>query len=523
MVLFKRLFTSLALGVSLLAGLSSCSDREGDCKPESTSAASPAPAFVPEFTHPDEVKHKTVGVWTGTVADGLAKDHFPEAPAEQYTRLSDMVLALVNGKIDFFPLEEPQARVLQLRRPDVCIMSDEMVEVWNYAFAFPRSGSALRDAFSAEIRQCVADGTVEQLKKKWFAKDASAPKMTPRKPGSKGVLRIGTVPEVEPFTYLQNGRFVGMDLDLAAGVAEKLGYSVEFVLLDFASFIEALNTGKVDMVASCITVTEERKEQILFADSHYLGGCVLVVRNMASPTDEAGSNWLQRSWKELCASFDRTFVREERWKLVLKGLGVTIIITLGATALGTLLAFPVWLVRTARSRVLQGIGRAYVSLMQGTPILVILMILYYIIFAKVDIDAIIVAIIGFGLNLSAYAGEMLRTGIESVPRGQREAALALGFTRFQTFRKVVMPQALRQILPIYRGEFVNLLKTTSIVGYIAIQDLTKMSDIIRSRTYEAFFPLIATAVIYFLTATALAAVLNYMEYRLNPKNRRSLG
>ena len=130
------------------------------------------------------------------------------------------------------------------------------------------------------------------------------------------------------------------------------------------------------------------------------------------------------------------------------------------------------------------------------------------------------AIIGFSLNFAAYAGEMLRAGIDSVPKGQREAALALGFNRRQTFIKVVLPQALRQILPVYRGEFINMLKSTSIVGFIAIQDLTKVSDIIRSRTYEAFFPLIATALIYFATAWILASFLIWLDRSLDPAKRR---
>ena len=220
-------------------------------------------------------------------------------------------------------------------------------------------------------------------------------------------------------------------------------------------------------------------------------------------------------------SFDRTFIRESRWRMILDGLIITVIITLAAAVLGTVLAFPVWLLRTAKNKFAQVCGKIFIYVMQGTPILVLLMVLYYLIFASVDIHAVIVAIIGFSLNFAAYAGEMLRTGIDAIPKGQREAALALGFNRFQTFAKVVLPQALRQILPIYRGEFINMLKSTSIVGYIAIQDLTKASDIIRSRTYEAFFPLIATALIYFVTAWFLAGFLVWLDNRLDPAKRRS--
>jgi len=134
-----------------------------------------------------------------------------------------------------------------------------------------------------------------------------------------------------------------------------------------------------------------------------------------------------------------------------------------------------------------------------------------------------VAIVGFALNFAAYAGEMLRTGIAAVPAGQREAALAIGFTPFEAFWRVVFPQALRHILPVYRGEVIGLLKATSIVGYIAVVDLTKVSDLIRARTYEAFFPLIATAVIYFFFARLIARALARAEYALTPIVRRKKG
>ena len=151
---------------------------------------------------------------------------------------------------------------------------------------------------------------------------------------------------------------------------------------------------------------------------------------------------------------------------------------------------------------------------------VLLMILYYVVFGNSGLDAVFVAVIGFSLNLAAYVSEIMRSGIESIDGGQREAALALGFTENQAFFKFIFPQAAQRFLPVYKGEIVSLLKGTSIVGYIAIQDLTKMGDIIRSRTYEAFFPLIVTAVIYFILAWILSLILSRVEISINPKRRK---
>ena len=151
---------------------------------------------------------------------------------------------------------------------------------------------------------------------------------------------------------------------------------------------------------------------------------------------------------------------------------------------------------------------------------VLLMILYYVIFGKSGLEAVWVAIIGFSLNFGAYASEIMRSGIESIDVGQREAALALGYSENQAFFRFIFPQAAARFLPVYRQEIVSLLKSTAIVGYIAIQDLTKMSDIIRSRTYEAFFPLIVTAIIYFILAWIISLILKLIINRFDFKRRK---
>ncbi len=229
-------------------------------------------------------------------------------------------------------------------------------------------------------------------------------------------------------------------------------------------------------------------------------------------------------WEKQLRSFEKTFIVDGRWRLFADGLAVTLGITVASTVLGTFFAFIQCCMRRSTRRWLRYPAKFYIAIMQGTPILVILLIMYYVVFAKFQapwgLEKEIVATISLALNFAAYAGEMMRTGVDSIDKGLVEAARALGFGRFQVFSKVIFPIATRRIIPVYKGEFISLLKTTSIVGYIATQDLTKASDIVRARTYEAFFPLVATAIIYLLSAHLLASVFAYMEYRLNPINRR---
>jgi len=166
-------------------------------------------------------------------------------------------------------------------------------------------------------------------------------------------------------------------------------------------------------------------------------------------------------------------------------------------------------------------ARVFIGIVRGTPLLVLLMLIFYVVFASVNVDPLVVAIIAFGLNFAAYSAEIFRGGVESIDRGQTEAGLSMGFGRVATFVHIVLPQTVRRILPVYRGEFISLVKMTSIVGYIAVQDLTKASDIIRSRTFDAFFPLVLVAVLYFLIAWVLMLVLDHFERTTDPYYRRA--
>jgi len=148
------------------------------------------------------------------------------------------------------------------------------------------------------------------------------------------------------------------------------------------------------------------------------------------------------------------------------------------------------------------------------------MLIFYVAFASVAINPTLVAIIAFGMNFAAYFAEIFRSGMSGLNKGQQEAGIAMGFTPTQTFMHILLPQTIVRILPVYKGELISLVKMTSVVGYIAVQDLTKAGDIIRSRTFDAFFPLVMVAVLYFLIAWILMQALEYLEWRIDPMTRR---
>ena len=216
-------------------------------------------------------------------------------------------------------------------------------------------------------------------------------------------------------------------------------------------------------------------------------------------------------------SFYNNLIAEDRYRMILDGLQVTLIITICAALLGTMLGGLVCWMRMNHRAWLRQIAKVYIDLMRGTPVLVLLMIMYYVVMAPVDATGIVVAIVTFAMNTAAYISEMLRTAIQGIDRGQTEAGLALGFTQRQTFFRIVMPQVIKSVLPVYQGEVISLLKGTSIVGYIAVADMTRASDLIRSRTFDAFFPLIVTAIIYFLMAWLIGMLLQSLVYRKRMK------
>ena len=219
------------------------------------------------------------------------------------------------------------------------------------------------------------------------------------------------------------------------------------------------------------------------------------------------------------ASFYQNFIEDDRWKYITDGLFNTLRITFFAVLIGIFLGFVIAVVRSTYDKthklgVLNALCKVYLTVIRGTPVLVQLLIIYFVVFGSVKIDKTLVAVIAFGINSGAYVAEIFRSGIMSIDNGQFEAGRSLGFNYSQTMFYIVMPQAFKNVLPALGNEFIGLLKETSVAGYIAIQDLTKGADIIRSRTYSAFMPLIAAALIYLVLVMVFTFFVQKLERRL---------
>jgi len=224
-------------------------------------------------------------------------------------------------------------------------------------------------------------------------------------------------------------------------------------------------------------------------------------------------------------SIKLNFIKDNRWHYLVDGLGTTLLITLLAVILGMVLGFLIAIVRsthdkTGKMKILNFICRIYLTVIRGTPVVVQLLIIYFVIFASVPISKTFVAVIAFGINSGAYVAEIVRSGIMSLDNGQFEAGRSLGLNYRQTMTAIILPQAFKNVLPALANECIVLLKETSVAGYIAIQDLTKGGDIIRSQTFSAFMPLISVAVIYLVMVMILTHLVSKLERRLAQSDRR---
>lgn len=215
----------------------------------------------------------------------------------------------------------------------------------------------------------------------------------------------------------------------------------------------------------------------------------------------------------------QTLIYDNRYKFIIQGLFNTVIIALFSVIIGIIIGTLIALIRNnydknKKMKIANYIAKGYVDIIRGTPIILQLMIIYYVIFKTVNVSIVLVGILAFGINSGAYVSEIIRSGIQSISEGQMEAGYALGLNYKQVMQYIILPQAIKNALPSLGNEFITLLKETSVGAYIGIIELTKASDIIASRTYDYFFPLILIAIIYLIMTLGLSKLVNILERRL---------
>lgn len=464
----------------------------------------------------DDMMGKVIGVQIGTTGDIFVSDYEGDDAGtviDRYNKGSDAISALKNGKIDCVVIDEEPAKAFVNKNGDLSILEEEFA-IEEYAICIAKGNTELKKKINEALATLKENGTLDNIISHYISGTDykyETPKGTTY---PNGKLVMATNAEFPPYEYFTVGEVItGIDVDMARAVADMLGYELVIENMEFNSIIIAVQGGKADIGVAGMTVTEDRLKNIDFTDSYTTSKQVIVVRN--------GNSDSVASIKD---SFYQSFIEDNRYEYIITGLVNTIIIAVLAVIMGIIIGFLVAVVRathdmTGGFKILDLLCKIYLGVIRGTPTMIQLLIIYFVIFSSVNIDKILVAVLAFGINSGAYVAEIIRGGIMSLDKGQFEGARSLGLTHWQTMWYVVFPQVFKNTLPSLANEFIVLIKETSISGYIGLQELTKGGDIIRSITYQAFFPLVSVACIYLLLTSLLTFGTNKLERRLK-KNER---
>ena len=479
--------------------------------------AETAAAVQPEFSEFSDLSGKTVSMLTGAPFEELVRSKAPGVGEFTFFNSTpDLIQALKTDKTDAFLMNNAVGQLILNKNPDLALFPRHLQD-GTFGLAFAK-GDSRRDEWQAAY-DAIPQAEIQRAWDKWSGADDSV-KSLPEQDwaGANGTVRAAVCDTLEPVSYVgENGELMGFDLEIILMIARELDVKVVFSGMEFSAVLAEVQSGKADIGAGSIIITDERAEAVDFLE-YYPAAFVLIVRSAGA--SGAGANGSDSFLSGIASSFEKTFIRENRWVLFVEGVGTSMLITLLAILFGTLLGFAVFMLCRNGNPAANAVTRFATWLVQGMPMVVLLMILYYIVFGKASIGGISVAVIGFTLTFGAAVFGILKMGVGAVDRGQYEAAYALGYSGRRTFFTIILPQALPHALPAYKGEIVSLIKATAVVGYIAVQDLTKMGDIVRSRTYEAFFPLIAVTVIYFALEGLIGLLVKHISVNIDPRRRR---
>lgn len=421
---------------------------------------------------------------------------------------------LSRKKIDCVIIDEQPALSVTKDNDDLKILDEEFTNE-DYAICIAKGNDDLKEKINSALKELKDDGTIDEIISNYIGNNAGKnPYHTPAGTTyDNGTLVAATNATFPPYEYYEDEKATGIDIDIITAIADKLGMKVEISDMEFDAIINSVNSGKADVGIAGLTVTEDRLKSIDFSDPYTNSKQVIIVKS-----GDSSSKF------DVVSKFKNNFIKDNRWKYIVKGLKNTIIIAVCSAVLGVLLGFMVAFIRATHDKrnclgILNWICKLYLTVVRGTPTMIQLLIMYYVVFKAVNVDKVLVAIIAFAINSGAYVAEIMRSGIMSIDNGQFEAGSSLGLSYRITMISIILPQAIKNVLPALCNEFITLLKETSICGYIGLTDLTRGGDIIRSNTFDAFMPLILVAAIYLVIVQLLTMGVAKMERRLR-KNER---
>ncbi len=473
----------------------------------------------------EELKGTVIGTYQGATVETILSDHAKECgyEVEYHTEPASIIQGLKNGSVDLMTVRFPEFKAYMHSIPGLYPVWDSLL-VDEQLVLFSLKNNELKDKFNEWLKLPETQRMIRDSKDYWL-RPYGAPDPAPKDydlPTGGDPLHVASSFTVVGTTYISNGKPAGVDIDVLYGFAKYVGRPVELLNMPTLSILAAVQTGQIDMGVSGFSLRPDRSinDNMLISEpynraSHALVGYSeeLAVQQMK----EAGLYKESNFFSNVYSAFRRTFIEEDRWQMIAGGLWLTVRISFYALILGTLLGALICAMRMNRRRFISGMAKVYIEIMRVLPILVFLMIMYYAVFATMGVSGEAVSVIALAMSMAAFVGDVFYMAIQGIDRGQREAGYALGFSKKQTFFNIILPQAARSAQAVYNGQVIAMIKATSIIGYIAVIDLTKAMDIIRSRTFDAFFPFIAAAVIYYLITVVFVKLIGWLLDMTLPK------
>ncbi len=469
------------------------------------------PADVPDPTCLEDLSGYRVAVSSGDSYDHLISEYPEIIPVRVGS--GEVLVTVQKGKADYGMLDSISCLSVDISEYGLEPKFTGFRSM-DYPIVFSRGSAELCDRFNDFVLYADSSGLMQRLKNKWINADESIHVLDSLDlPVSGTPMKVAAAGIRYPYTYYSGNELTGFQTDMMRHFSAWSGIPVEIKFYDVSAAIQEMQINRLDATYIPITINEERA-QIVVPSIPYLHDGGMCFGRIREYVEE--KSFLQK----VKDSFRNNLITENRWTLMADGLWLTIYVSLLSVLLATAMGALICRMRMSGKRFASGFARVFVDVVRSIPLLVLLMLLFYVILAPFQLPAQMTAVVCFGLYFGAYMSETFRTGIESIDGGQWEAGAALGMKRFLTFRKVVLPQALLRIIPVYKGQIITLVKSTSIIGYVAIMDLTKASDVIRARTFDAFFPLLFVAAIYLLVSWVFGIGLDIMERKLTPKSRK---
>ena len=458
---------------------------------------------------------KRIGVMYGTMFDKFTSDFLHGTPIYYH----DFNLALVDlriGRIDGFMLNYQINRLLE-NMTEASFSNIDLIpsEIFITKTAAISIDQDLLNKFNIFLRQMHRDGTLFEMQNRWLRNLSSLNIQMPDIPlsGNNGVLKIATSGKSLPFSfYNNNDELVGFSIELAKRFAESQGMELEIIPRNINEIIPYVVDERADMGFDIFHIQEEAISPIYYSDPIYEANASVVMINEDTLPVESSISKIT-SWFK--TGIERNLMTDHRWRLLLNGFQVTLLIAILAQLLGTLLGSIICFFITHKNKYIKWIGTVYFEFINRIPIVVLLLITFYVIFANTRLSNIQVAILVFTMLSSVSVADILKKSLAKINPLEKDAARSLGFSNFTIYTNIILPQIIRNSMEDYTKVFIDLIKATAIVGYIAIQDLTRAAEIIRSRTFNAYFPLLIVTLIYFIVISLCVYIFNDITKKIN--------